>query len=420
MNLKKLAALSRSELAGNVVWSMCGLGTKVVLQAAYFVIVARALDPAGYGVFAALVAILNILSPFTTCGAGSLMIRATARCQADYPTYIGMGIAVILITGSLALMLAPMLLVFMGWDARLVVVEALVATELLLLPLQQLVAQAFQAHSNMKNAARIHAGASGYRLVAALAFILLPIERDLTVWTCVYAAATLMSTVTALIHLHRTLGLGPLGLGPLRSEFSAGLHFALGVGTQTAYIEADKIMLAQIGGAPAAGIYAAAYRLLDAAFTPIRAILHSAYAAFFKSGASGFRSSIRLAKRLMPVTLTAGALCGGMAYLTAQLVPSILGPNYKDAASALELLAPVIVFRSTYFFLADALSAAGFQFIRNGLQILVAIQSTILNFFLIEEWGWRGAVATCLIADVSLTIYYSLAAVVVLRLARAN
>ena len=47
---------------------MLGNGLKLVIQAVYFVIIARSLGPEQYGAFVAVVAIAAILSPF--CGFG--------------------------------------------------------------------------------------------------------------------------------------------------------------------------------------------------------------------------------------------------------------------------------------------------------------------------------------------------------------
>ena len=69
---------------------------------------------------------------------------------------------------------------------------------------------------------------------------------------------------------------------------------------QTVYNDIDKTMLARFSTLDATGIYAAAYRIIDVSFTPVRSVLNAAYANFFRHGKGGIAVSYSYAKRILP------------------------------------------------------------------------------------------------------------------------
>ena len=70
--------------------------------------------------------------------------------------------------------------------------------------------------------------------------------------------------------------------------------FAVGLSAQTVYNDLDKVMLSKLGTTESAAIYAAAYRVVDFAYTPARSMAAVAYPNFFEAGRNGPRAALRL------------------------------------------------------------------------------------------------------------------------------
>ncbi len=58
--------LRKSRLARNTVWMALGQGLRLVIQALYFVLIARSLGAVNYGAFIGVVALVGIVYPFAT------------------------------------------------------------------------------------------------------------------------------------------------------------------------------------------------------------------------------------------------------------------------------------------------------------------------------------------------------------------
>src|SRR5215472_6830426 len=65
----------RSQLLSNATWMLSGQGLQLAGRMAYFIIVAHALGPSGYGSFVACTALVATMSPFASCGTGHVMIK---------------------------------------------------------------------------------------------------------------------------------------------------------------------------------------------------------------------------------------------------------------------------------------------------------------------------------------------------------
>ena len=71
--------------------------------------------------------------------------------------------------------------------------------------------------------------------------------------------------------------------------------------------------------------------------------------------------------------------------------------------------------RCFHTFLADALSGAGLQRVRTGIQVAVALLNIGLNLVILPRWSWRGAAWTSLGCDGLLVVVFWLTAHCYLR-----
>jgi O-antigen/teichoic acid export membrane protein len=193
-------------------------------------------------------------------------------------------------------------------------------------------------------------------------------------------------------------------LSKVKEDLKLGFSFAIGISAQTIYNDIDKSMLAKLSTLESAGIYGAAYHILNVSFTPILSLAMASFRNFFQQGVSGIKSSFALCKKLLPMSVGYSLLAIVGLAIFAPLVPLILGSEYKDSATALMLLSPSIFFRTMHIFAADTLTGADLQEVRSGSQVLVAIVNGLLNYWLIPLYSWRGAIWATLVSECLLMI----------------
>ena len=218
-------------------------------------------------------------------------------------------------------------------------------------------------------------------------------------WAFLYLTSTAVSALVAVLIVHRSLGLPKLAISKIRAEMTEGFYFSISLSAQNVYNDIDKTMLGRLSSLEATGIYAAAYRLIDVAFVPVRSLLYAAYAKFFQHGDAGIKGSIKLAKSLSPIAGIYGAIAGIALFFFAPVVPYILGNDYAGTVEALRWLAPLPLFKAMHYFAADTLTGAGFQGLRSAVQMIVAVFNVLINIWLIPLYSWKGAAWSSLASD---------------------
>jgi O-antigen/teichoic acid export membrane protein len=184
------------------------------------------------------------------------------------------------------------------------------------------------------------------------------------------------------------------------------VFFSVAGSATTIYNDIDKIMLSRLADLAATGVYGAAYRVIDVTMTPVRSLAAAAYPHFFRQGVGGVARTYPYALSLIAKTSIYGAVASAGLWLTAPILPYILGNQYQAVVSAVRWLALIPLLRCIHSFMADALSGAGLQPIRTGIQVLVALINIGLNAVILPRYSWRGAAWTSLGCDGLLVVLF--------------
>jgi len=380
-------------------------GLRLVLQAAYFVIIARALGPEQYGAFVGATALVAILSPFASLGGGNLLIKNVSRDRTLFSEYWGNALLMIFVSGLgltfLVLLIAPVVL---PQTIPVSLIFLVAVTDLIFFRILDTAGQAFQAVLWLSKTAQLNILPNVTRVVAALALISFFPEPNVLEWICLYLTSTAISALLGILLVHRSLGSPRLAVWRIKPEIVEGLYFSVSLSAQTVYNDIDKTMLVYLSSLGATGIYAAAYRLIDVAFVPVRSLLAAAYAKFFQHGASGLCGSMGFAKRLIPLAGVYGVAAGVGLFLFAPVVPYVLGDEYAGAVEALRWLALLPLLKALHYFAADTLTGAGFQGLRSAIQVAVAVFNVLVNLWLIPLYSWKGAAWSSLASDAFLML----------------
>ena len=377
-------------LARNTVTMTVGFILKLAVQAVYFIVIARSLGVESYGAFIAIVAVVAIAAPFASFGTGNLLVRAVARDRGAFP--LSWGRALVVTGGSASLLLlaiAASASLLMPRSVPLVAVLAVALSDLLFARLLDVCGQAYQAFEALRRTAQFQLSLTIARLSGAILLTMQVGRPTVASWAVVYLVSTATVAIAAVALTCKELGM-PRFDG--RSfPFADGLNFSVSLASQNVYNDIDKSMLARLASVQAAGIYAAAYKLVDVAFSPVRALFYATYPRFFAHGKSGIHGAIAFSRRLLPFACAYGAIAGVVLFAGAPLLPSVLGPGYAASASVLAVLAILPLLRILHSFAADTLTGAGHQTSRSVAQVGVGSVNVLLNLWLIPVGGWKAA-----------------------------
>jgi O-antigen/teichoic acid export membrane protein len=389
-----------SGLGKNMLWAILGFVLRLILQATYFVIIARCLGVKEYGGFIAVAAMASMISPVVSLGTGSLLVKHVSRDKNQFAECWGNCLALTLSSGLAFVIVAVSLCsLWLPHSISVFTVLFICVADLIFVRLLDMAASAFLAFEHLSMNARLNVLISAARLVGVMGLALFVRKPTVLQWSAVYLAAAILSAMVALMWVNLKLGPPKLNLSRMRSEYKEGIYFALSNSASTSNNDIDKTMVARLSTLEATGIYGAAYRLIDVAFIPVKALLNAAYPGYFRNGANGIQGSLDYGRPLFRRTLPYSFLAVGALYFGAPIVPHILGPGYANAADALRWLCPLPLLKTFQFFVADSLTGAGYQWCRTAVQVAVAIFNILANLWAIPAYGWRGAAGTSLLSD---------------------
>ncbi len=415
-----LKIFSNSPLARNTTWMMVGQGLRLVIQALYFIEIARSLGVRNYGAFVGVVALVAIVYPFGALGSGNLLVKNVSRDKTLFSTYWGNALVTTAICGSILLVFVLAVSHFaLPPQIPLFLIVLVGASDLFGLNIVTISGQAFQSFDRLNWTAIINVLMSAGRLLGAIILVALHPHPSPLQWGYIYFSCTAAVAVFAAIMVSAILG-HPLFRHPFsRLEMREGFYFSAGQTAQTVYNDIDKTMLARLCTLEATGIYGAAYRLIDVSFVPISSLLWAAYPNFFRAGNAGIAAALNYAKPLLLRALAYAVAICAILLVSANLVPRILGPDYTPTAEALRWLAVLPVFKSLHYFLSDTLTGAGYQAVRTSLQAGVAVFNVLINLWLIPAYSWRGAAWSSIASDGLLLCSVGLAVFILDRRSRS-
>ena len=397
---KLLEQTRRSTLARNSVWMFLGSGVRIIVQAGYFILIARALGADEYGAFVGATALISIVAPFGGLGAGNLLIKNVARDRSLFAVYWGNALLLTVVSGLL--LLAGIVLIS-HWVLPAAIPPLLIVficlSDLIGGRITDLAAQCFQSVDQLGYTANFNLLPYLLRMISAGVVFLAWRHATAMTWGWFYLGSTALSCVVAVGVTIWKLGAPRLELSRIPPELREGFYFGAGLSAQTIYNDIDKTMLASLSTLDATGIYAAAYRVIDVSFTPVRAVLYAAYSNFFRSGQQGIAASYAYAKRLLPRMIAYAVAAFVLLFLLAPLFPLVIGKDFARTVEALRWLALLPLLKAIHYFLSDALTGAGYQGLRSAAQVFVAVLNVGLNFWLIPAYSWRGAAWSSLACD---------------------
>jgi O-antigen/teichoic acid export membrane protein len=391
------------------------------IQAVYFVCIARALGVDEYGRFIAVASLAATLAPFAMAGMSTLVLRNVARVPSSL--LASWGNALVVIPGF-GLVLTLLVLVFGGHilpaRSTLQLVACIAVADMVFANVHQVTADMYLAVGNARRSAQLPVTLSVCRMIAAAALFLGAFSSTAASWAWMYLASTLLATGFGYVQARRSFGAPGHDLPRLRRELGTGLQYAVGFSSMTIYNDIDKTLVARLRDTATAGSYAAGYRVVGVAMTPIFSLLRASFAQFFRHGEQGVIATAAYSRKLLPTALALGVVSGITLYFAAPLAPIIFGAGFEDSSDVMRLLAVLPVIKAAQNLLADALTGADRQRARTIIQLVVAGLNIGLNIWLIPLWSYRGAIVASIVSDGLLLVLVGITLYVAVRRAHAD
>ena len=393
------AQIRQSTLARNAGWMLVGQAAMVVTQAAYFLVLARLLGSAEYGIFVGATAMIAIFGNFSSLGSGMVLLRYVSTHQNRFATYWGNAIVSTLLTGLLVVAAAALggaSLLHRQVPGLLVMIAV---GDCIFVRLADCAGQAFQAMERLRITAFLNALTSMFRLIAAVTLWLMRGHTTAPVWAAASMSVSGLAVLAALIAVTVKIGRPQFRPRLLLDRLGEGFGFSIAYSTTSIYNDVDKALLTRYGMYAASGAYSVAYRIIDLACIPVRALHAAALPRFFRAGASTPGGSAAFARQILQRTFPWGIFAGIALFVAAPLVVPILGNSFAATVPALRWLAFIPALRALHLSAGDAITSGGHQRWRTTSQLGAAALNFGINLYLIPRWSWEGAAWASLATD---------------------
>jgi O-antigen/teichoic acid export membrane protein len=376
-------------------------------QAIYFVMMGRTLGSREYGAFVGVVALVAVLNQFSSCGMEMILLRNVSRDRGLFAATWGAALRISAL-GFVALLVGAMGFghFFLRGDLRLLV-PWIAFSDGLFGKMATLAGRAFQGAGQMHVMAKLMAGMNFVRMLLAAALFAYARwwggRADALVWARVYWIAPLVVGGIACWIVTARLGWPRFERMRLR-DWSEGLSFSLSNSSISLYNDIDKTFLVSLGQMFAAGIYGAAYRVVDVATAPLYSVYAAATPRLFREGGEGVEQAHALSKRILRRTSLYGVGAGVALFFGAGLVPRLFGPSFAESVTALRWLCLLPLLRVLHYSWGTTITASASQWNRTATQAGAAALNLALCAWMIPRWSWRGAAWASLLTDGALAV----------------
>ncbi|KQN33775.1 hypothetical protein ASG37_16640 [Sphingomonas sp. Leaf407] len=297
-----------------------------------FVVLARFLGPAPYGIFASAIAYTGLVSIVTDFGLSVATLRRAAMAPDNAARIVRDALA---LKTLLALLIAPIgaAILLSVADASLLPAYALAYVGVTAYAMGDLALIVMRAHRRFDVEAKLVV-ATSVLLMAGVAGVAAA-TRDITAAAIAFAVTRLLYLGIILFVIRRDLATPPPA-APARARLGETFHTAKGFAADsiltTLSSQIDVLLFAAVLSAHDIGIYQAGARLVQM-IMPFAMVLSTVYMptlslAFGRADAAGFRRSARRLDVEFVMLAVAGGL--GFAFVGPLVTPLIYGPAYGE------------------------------------------------------------------------------------------
>jgi O-antigen/teichoic acid export membrane protein len=391
-----------SGILANTAWrALADVGSKIA-SVALFVVMARELGDAAFGIFTFALMFVTILTSLARFGQDAVLVREVARDHTLLDRYFANTVAVkVALSVPVAALGVALLLVTDASHQTLAVAGLLGAA----VTLETVSATAFAVYQAFEELRWMAVVLIFQRFVtAAVGIGVLLGGGDVVAVAAVYLGAAVVAGLLAFaIQFSRVAApqthVTPSSWGSLmRAAFPLGLAGVFGA----ILFRVDTVILAAFEPVEVVGDYGAAYRLFEATLFLGWAVGAAVYPVFSRLEAGKVRSTLERSL-LLSLALVA-PFAAGAAVASESVIKLLFGEEFSEGASALRLLAPAILLFPVGY-------VAGLQLVANGRHRAVAIlygavaaANIALNVALIPRFSLEAAALITSLSELAIVV----------------
>lgn len=415
---ERAAAAAMRRVLANAIALVVAYALPRVLTLAAVVLAARTLGAAGFGAYAAAGAAAVIMSIVSTAGMQPLLVREIARDRRAARRLLRSAHAIK--TALNALMLVTLWLasatVFGLQDAALWA-ALLLGTGYAVGSYGENLAAYFQAVERMHVWTTANAV---YGIVAGVAGVAAMLLTRSLPWFC---AAMVLGHLASLGWLYRrwrreasapivpvretAASEGGLHVGAL---FAAAMPFAVAFLALTVFYKADVLILSRLRSAAEAGVYVAAYKIVDVAQALALAGIVATYPRLARAAVTRGRGERWAATRLAELALLFVAPAAALAFLLREpILVTLYGAEYVGAAASAAYFIPALVPLALNLLAGYVLAATDHMKLMASLYGAAAVVKLSAGAVAAVLWGAPGAAAVMLASELMLCAALQLA-----------
>lgn len=393
------------KIAVNIAWLSFDRVTRMLVSLIVIAWMARYLGPHHFGLLNFVVSFSGLFVAISILGLKDIVVRDIVQDKSGAQVTIGTSFVLQIITGCLAYIAMIGALIFLRPNDPLVLSLALVLGATLTIKFTDTVTYWFEAHILSKYTVWIQNGT--FLIFATVKVLLIILEAPIVAFAWAIFCEALLTSLFLLILMNRK-GIAftclKFDLGRARSLLEDSWPLILSAVAVTLYMRIDQIMLGQMIGDDAVGVYSAAVRISEVWYFIPMVVCASVFPALLEiKGESDEQYYIKLQQLFDIMFLISLCVAIPTTFIATYIVTSIFGEAYAGSGPvlALHIWASIFVF----------LGVAGSQwFIAENKQLLLlkrtifgAIINIILNLWLVPLYQITGAAVATIVAQASST-----------------
>jgi O-antigen/teichoic acid export membrane protein len=384
--------------ARDVVGQIVARVLNALLGVAVTIAIVRALGPRDYGVWSSLLAVIAIVGYLNTLGLEDVAVRHAAMDPPREATWISALLSLELILSVPVTIAALVVTLVIAPDDAARVAAILLSLTCLLSALSS-VRTVFQLRIRNRWTA-------GFELLNGLlwaigVFAIAFAGGGIAAFAVAFLASSAIVNVAQFVLARRQISFRLRGGGPARRELvRIGIPFAIASLLYLSYTQIDQVLVFEIAGQKAAGLYGAASKVFDRALVIPGSILATMFpmiAAAYRDDVVRMRALVQTAVEVLLVaTLPFVSL---VAVIAGPLMRLLFGEAFASAGPALSVLMIVFAISSFSYVAGDLVIVLRLQrryiiYATVGLIVNVA-----LNLLLIPTYGFIAAAWVCLFTE---------------------
>ncbi len=387
-------------LISQIIASICGF--------IWTILMARYLGVSGFGIFGFAVSLTGMCSILFDLGIGIHSVRHIATDYDSAPKYLGNIIPLKGLFSLMGFIIILIILIILKADELTIIITLLFAIEQIIKKFVELMNATFQAFEEGK-----YQGIGNTILnILLFVFILITIFTDLGLYGI--AIAYILANIIALIYEYYILNKQYVKpIYEFDKEFCkritiASIPFAVTVILSSIYYSIDIVMLTNMIGDYATGIYNASYKLISVLtvfYSIYSAVIFPVMSKFYKNDETMLLVSYEKSIKYLMIIIIPIAIAT-MIYST-DLVHLFYGYKYNEASSVLSIL----IWTVCLLFISGAgntlLNASHKEVSVTKIYLLAAIFNVVMNLILIPRYSFNGAAITTVLSDILIVVVQS-------------